>query len=69
MQSFKDPGYMGHKSSQIFSFWTGLCIFAGQKSSDVANSMESFLVGFEEMGSQKGLHSNQLEKWVFFPKW
>ena len=68
VQSCKDPSYMGHKSSQIFCFWTGLCIFAGQQSSDLAHSMEGFPVGFEEMGSQKRLHIKQLEKWMFFPK-
>lgn len=60
---------MGHKRSQLFCFGTGLCIFAGQQSSDLAHSMEIFPVGFEEMGSQKRLQSNQLEKWIFFPKW
>lgn len=61
---------MGHKSSQILWYSVSrLGIFAGQQSSGLANSMESFPVGFEELCSQKGLHSNQLEKWIFFPKW
>lgn len=53
---------MGRKSSQIFCFWTGFCIFTEQQNSDIEKSMESFPVGFEKLGSQKGLHSNQLEK-------